>query len=357
MEKRVWGKTKDGADITVYTISNSNGMTVEVMDYGATILSINVPTKDGKVDVALGHKDLESYFTNSSYIGAWVVRHANRIGGANFELNGKTYELEKNDGNNNLHSGSNALNIRMWNVDEAADNHVTFSYDSPAGDMGFPGKMHLTLTYTVLDDNSVALDAGALADEDTIFNPTTHCYFNLAGHDHGTILDHELYVNADSVTFADKESIPDGSIRPVTATPFDFRNYKLIGKEIEADYDMMIYGKGYDHNFVLNKDKESEAPQYSVHGLTLNLAAKLRDPASGHEMEVYTDLPGIQVYTCNFFNGTDIGKSGKPYPYRGATALETQYFPNAINVPSFDQPVVRANEQKYTRTVYKFLNF
>ncbi|MBQ7677501.1 MAG: galactose mutarotase, partial [Lachnospiraceae bacterium] len=250
---------------------------------------------------------------------------------------------------------------RIWQVTKEEADSITFSYDSPDGDMGFGGNMHIDVTYTVRD-GAMVVDYHAKADEDTIFNPTNHSYFNLKGHGEGDVLDHSLIVYADEMTFADEESVPDGTIRKVSGTPFDFTGEKRIGDEIDADYDMMNFGHGYDHNFVLRGDTDEVAkaytrtkPDFGKDGKsgTLQRAATLFAPDHSLSVCVYTDLPGVQVYTGNFIEDGSKGKDGRTYCRRGGVAIETQYYPNAMNIPSFPQPVIRANEDFYSRTVYK----
>lgn len=358
MEKKLWEQSTEGEDIYVYTLTNHNGMSATVMNYGANLLTLNVPDASGKTaDVVLGFDKLENYFDNPACYGCCVCRNANRIGGASFTLNGTTYELEKNDGNNNLHSGSHALHHRVWDVtflqedgsyieDEtkASDQTITFTYDSPNMDMGFPGNMLIGITYTLGDDNSLRIDYHALSDEDTIFNPTNHSYFNLGGHDSGTVLNHEMQVYTEEFTYANEQSIPDGTIRKVAGTPMDFRKPKQIGDDIDADYDQLIWAKGYDHNFIVNKDNDE----------TMTHAATLHDPISGRTMDVYTTLPGVHIYTGNFIGDADAGKNGRKYQPRDGVAFETQYYPNAINVPSFPQPVVKCGEAGGSSTLFKF---
>lgn len=355
--KKVIGATQQGHEINAVTIKNANGMEADIMTYGANLLSLRIPTADGSIDVETGLDRLSDYFKNPSFHGCIVARHANRIGKAAFDLNGKHYELDKNDGNNNLHSGFNPLCYRIYDIADSGDNFVRLTIESPDMEMGFPGNMTFSVTYTLSDDNALIIDYEGKADQDTIFNPTTHSYFNLLGHDHNDILAHELYINADTFTYADSESIPDGTIRDVEGTPMDFRVSKAIGKDIGADYDMLKFGKGYDHNYILKKDDASHAAEYDAFGLTVTHAATVTEPSTGRKMDVYTDLPGIQLYTANFFDGTDVGKGGVNYAQRAAIALETQFYPNAINIPSFPQPVIKAGEDRHSRTVYKFSGF
>ncbi len=346
----VIGKTNDGQDIIAVTIRNKNGMTAEIMNFGAILRKLVLP--DG-CDVVLGYEKLEDYFVNGPYYGCTVARNANRIGGSVFELNGVRYEIEKNDnGHNNLHSGSDTTAKKIWQIDSEKENAVTFSYDSPDMDMGFPGNCKMTVTYTLGDDNTLILDYTGDSDKDTIFNPTNHSYFNLNGQDGSTILEHRVVIDADTFTYADEESIPDGTIREVAGTPMDFREAHTIGERVEEDYDMLKFAAGYDHNYCLNLD--TVEPEYSLPGMDVYFAASVESPDGGRKMEVFTSLPGIQLYVGNYMNPDEVMKGGKKFVRRGGVALETQYFPNAINIPAFEQPVLKAGTTAKSRTVYKF---
>lgn len=340
----LYGKTNDGQKVYAYTLSNNNGMTVKVMNFGAAILEINVPCKDEKVDVLLGHGSIEGYEHNDSAHGSVVGRNANRIDNACFMLNGVKYELDKNDGKNNLHGGYSRYFERIWEVSEGDENEdasITFSLLSPHMDQGFPGEAEIMVTYTLSDDNALSIHYQAVADKDTIFNFTNHSYFNLDGHDAGSIRDHIAYIDSDYFTVTDKELIPTGEIAPVAGTPLDFNTPKPIGQDIDANYEPLNFGSGYDQNWVLDNNNE------------LKLCATLLSNKSGIKMEVYTDLPGIQMYTGNFLNDKN-GKNGAVYTRNSGVALETQYFPDAINHENFKQPIVRAGEEYSTTTVYKF---
>ncbi len=346
----VLGKTKDGKDIIAVTIKNAGGMTAELLNYGAILRKLILP--DG-CDVVLGYEKIEDYFVNGPYYGTTVARNANRIGGSAFDLNGKHYELEKNDnGHNNLHSGSETLAKKTWEIASESDNSVTFSYDSPAMDMGFPGNCKITVTYTLTDSNALVIDYTGDSDEDTIFNPTNHSYFNLNGQDGSTILEHKIMIDADTFTYADEESIPDGTIREVAGTPMDFTEAHVIGERIEEDYDVLKFASGYDHNYCLNLD--TVEPEFSQPGMDVFFAAAVESPESGRKMDVYTSLPGLQLYVGNYMQPEEIMKNGKNFVRRGGIALESQYFPNAINIPAFEQPILKAGETAKSRTVYKF---
>ncbi len=339
-----FGKLQDGREAHLVTIANGNGMTVEVTDYGATWVSAVVPDKTGKcADVVLGYADVTDYAKNGGYMGATIGRSGNRIGGASFELNGKTYCMEKNENGNNLHSGPDGYDRVIWEMKtDAEKNSVEFSHHSPHMDQGFPGNFDITVTYTLTEDNALQIAYRGKADQDTIANLTNHSYFNLEGHDSGDILDHVLWIDADAITEADAQSIPTGKLRPVEGTPFDFRTPKRVGQDIEQDNDQLKNGGGYDHNFALNTDG------------SMKKVASVTAPVSGRIMEVYTDCVGMQLYTGNFIEDTQISKDGNAYHKRSGLCLETQFFPDAIHHAEFKSPVLKAQEEYRTTTIYKF---
>lgn len=345
--KKEFGQTKDGKTAYLYTVENKNGVVATYTDFGAILVSLYVADKNGKKeDVVLGFDKLEDYFENEPNFGATIGRHANRIGGAAFELNGVTYQLDKNDDNNNLHGGYDGYHKRLWNAEtyeEERGQVIEFTYHSPDGDQGFPGNLDISVKYILTEEDSIIIEYNATPDKDTVINLTNHSYFNLAGQASGTILDQVAWIDSDEFTFADEESIPNGEIRKTAGTPMDFTTPKKVGKDIEVDYDQLNWGKGFDHNWIL-KTKKGE----------MSLVASLWDENSGRYMEVFTDLPGIQFYTGNFLDGTLTGKDGATYIQRSGLCFETQYFPNAINVPSFEQPVTKAGENYHTVTIYKF---
>lgn len=339
--KRAFGtlKTKEKAEL--YLLKNEKGMEVAISDYGATIVNVIVPDKEGHpTDVVLGYDDVSGYEKGDRVFGAFVGRVANRIAGGSFTLNGKTYELTKNDGDNTLHGGRDMMNKRMWKVEESTDNSVTLSLDSPDGDQGFPGNLKLTVTYTVTPENELEIVYGATADADTLLNLTNHSYFNLAGQGSGDVLDQKVTISADYFTLADAQSIPTGELTPVKGTPMDFNEAKAIGQDIEADYQPLIDGKGYDHNWV-------------IRGEGFRKAASMYSDKTGIHMDVYTDLPGMQLYTANYVD-YEKGKGGAEYRIRNAACFETQFFPDAIHHSEFAQPVIKANELFTSKTVYQF---
>ena len=344
LQKKDFGKTSKGAQATLYILENEAGMQISVSDFGATLTSVLVPDKDNNlVEVTLGYDDAAGYEAGlGNAFGASVGRNANRIAGAVIEINGTEYHLTKNDGENNLHSGLDFYHGRLWKVADADDTHVTFEMDSPDGDQGYPGAVHIEVTYTLTEDNAVKIAYHAVPDADTLINMTNHSYFNMDGHASGDVLVQEVWIDADAFTRADAESIPTGEITPVEGTPMDFRTKKAIGKEIETDYEALNFGKGYDHNWVLNNKGEFAK------------VAEMSSEECGITMEVYTDLPGMQLYTGNFIVDAK-GKGGAHYHKRQAACFETQFFPDAIHKENFAGPVCKKGETYETTTMYKFI--
>lgn len=337
-----FGTTKEGNEVTCYTVENKNGMRADFIDYGANIVRLFVPDQEGKLDdVVLGFDDVASYEVNGCFFGSFIGRHGNRIGDAKFELNGVTYELEKNDGANNLHGGTPGYNKVMYRA-ETTENSVTFSRVSPNMEQGYPGNLEISVTYTITDDNELKIFYQAKSDKDTLCNVTNHSYFNLRGHDGGEITDHKVWIQANGFTETSDDLIPNGNIVDVTGTPMDFRTKKTIGDEIEADYKPLKIAGGYDHNFALDKTAGK-----------VEKVAELSEDTTGRTMEVYTDLPGMQLYTGNFIVKEN-GKNGTEYTKRNGVCFETQFFPNSVNVPSFDSCVLRAGETFTSTTIYRF---
>ena len=343
MKQRPFGKNTKGEAATLYTFENSSGMVMEVTDFGATLYSLLVPDgKGGRIDVVLGYDDPIGYEGPSgTFFGATVSRNANRIGNARVVINGKEYRLDQNDGNNNLHSGYDFQSFRIWKVKAMTENSITFSLHSPDGDQGYPGAVDMDVTYTLTEENEVRLDYYAVPDADTILNLTNHSYFNLNGHASGSVLKHTVWLDADSFTRADAQSIPTGEIVPVAGTPMDFRTRKEGGRDIEMDYEALNFGKGYDHNWCLNN------------GGKLAKVAELTGDLSGITMDVSTDLPGVQIYTANFLE-KEAGKDGVVYLRRQGICFETQYYPDALNHPNFPSTLCKAGEVYKTTTIYRF---
>ena len=342
-------QVKDFDSIKLYTLKNESGMTVRVTNYGAIITSIIVPDRNGKrADVALGYDRVEDYINavDKPYFGAVVGRYGNRIAKGEFTLDGETYSLLQNNGENHLHGGAIGFDKVVWAVDEYVEGKsLTLSYLAKDKEEGYPGNLELTIIYTLADDNSLVVDYHASTDKATPINVTQHTYFNLKGEGQGTILDHKLMLNAKTFTPVDESLIPTGEMPAVAGTPFDFTTAKAIGRDIDQQNEQLVFGLGYDHNWILNKDgKEGE----------LSLAAQVHEPSSGRVMEIYTTEPGIQFYCGNFLDGRLKGKSGKPYVHRGGFCLETQHFPDSPNQPNFPSTILKPGETYESKTVFKF---
>lgn len=337
-----FGSTSKKEEAVLYTLTNENGMSASITNYGAALVKLNVPDKEGKLrDVVLGYDDVTGYETGGGSFGAPVGRNANRIGGAVITIQDKTYELEKNDNGNNLHSGTNYYNKRIWNVGEKTDSKIEFVLHSPDGDQGYPGTLDMHVTYELTEDNELRLIYDAVPDQDTIINMTNHSYFNLDGHDSGNVLKELVTLDADYFTRADAQSIPTGELADVTGTPMDFRMPRALGEAIDADYEAVRLGKGYDHNWVLKNNGKFDKVAQAV------------SEKSGIVMEVWTDLPGMQMYTANFLDN-EHGKNGAVYGIRDAVCFETQYFPDAVHHENFASPICKKGIPYHTVTSYKF---
>ena len=347
--KQSFGKSTDGTEVFLYEITNTSGATMKVTDFGAILVSLMVPDENHKLrDVVLGYDTVEGYYENPPHFGSPIGRNGNRIGNASFTIDGVTYQLEKNDnGKNNLHSGPNFYRTRVWDVVEidAEKNSITFSIKSPHLDQGFPGNFTAFVSYTLTEKNELVLDYKGTADKDTIVNMTNHSYFNLAGHDAGaeSVMNHLVQIHAEEYTPTDKLLIPTGEIAPVAGTPMDFTTPKKIGQDVDADFEQLIMAGGYDHNYALTRKKGE-----------MREAAVVWCEESGIQMKVYTDLPGMQLYTGNFIVDAK-GKGGAHYHKRQAACFETQFFPDAIHKENFAGPVCKKGETYETTTMYKFI--
>ena len=340
--KKEFGKNSKGELAHFYEITNGKGMKAVVTDFGATLHSLYVPDKDGNLrDVVWGYDTVTEYeIDNGPYFGATVGRIANRVGGALVTIHGVDYPMEVNERTNCLHSGPNCYHVRMWNA-EILENAVKFSILSPDGDQGLPGNFDLSVTYVLTEDNGLKIVYDGVSDKDTFVSMTNHSYFNLNGENSDSILEHELWVNADGYTRVNNEMIATGEIIDVTGTALDFRTAKSIGRDICNEEEPLQIAGGYDHNWTINAHAEDEA------------IVKLASAESGISLEVYTDYPGIQIYTGNFLCDKP-GKGGRIYQNRSAVALETQQYPNAVNHKNFPSPLVKAGENFHTETEYRF---
>ena len=328
--KRIFGTGPNGEEVYLYTLRNSHGVEVSITNYGGAITSILVPDRNGVFgDVVLGYDTLDDYIKNPRYLGAVIGRFANRIAGGKFWLNQVEYQLAQNNGSNHLHGGTKGFDKRVWNATELLSD-LRLEYLSPDGEENYPGNLHVAIDYSLKDENELRLDYRAFADKDTIVNLTNHSYFNLAGQ--GTILDHELKLQADSFTPVSDELIPTGEIRAVDGTRMDFRTSRVISEG------------GYDHNFVLNDWQLG----------SVRSVAQLREPKSGRVMEVFTTQPGIQFYSGNFLDGSLVGKGGVRYQKYAGLCLETQHFPDSPNHRNFPSTVLRTGALYKQTTIYKF---
>ena len=349
ISKAPFGNLLSGQEVSKFTLTNANGIELQVIDYGGIITSLHTPDRHGVLaDIVLGYDNITGYLTNSPYFGAIVGRYGNRIAKGRFTLDGATYSLAVNNGKNALHGGLVGFDKVMWHAepfDSASSGHVgiVFTYTSVDGEEGYPGTLRASVTYTLTDSDDLSIEYRATTDKATPINLTQHTYFNLAGHGSGSIVNQVISINADAFTPVDSTLIPTGELQPVAGTAFDLRTPGGIGVHInEQDPQLKIAG-GYDHNFVLNRT-----------GDTLVMAARAYDPASGRVLEVLTTEPGLQFYTGNFLDGTITGKSGSIYARRYGFCLETQHFPDSPNQKAFPTAILRPSTEYRSRTVFAF---
>lgn len=347
IEKSLFGTMRDGTPVLCYTLKNASGASVKITQYGGAMVELHVPGRDGKLaDVICGYDDLNGYLEGAGYHGALIGRFGNRIADGRFVLNGKEYHLAKNEGGiSHLHGGNIGFDQKIWDAvpeEKDGDCILHLFLISEDGEEGYPGRLEVKVTYTLTHDNALRIVYNAISDKDTIINLTNHAFYNLGGYDSGDVLGHELMIDADAITEVDERCIPTGKLLPVAGTPFDFRQAKPIGRDIDQDCSQLRCGNGYDHNFVLNNNG------------SLAKIAEVYDPASGRVMEVYTDQPGVQLYTANGMNGTYPFKKGIAQTPRHALCLETQFFPDGPNHENFPSCVLRAGETYRHHTEYRF---
>ena len=334
----------DGKEIRLYTLKNSKGTEVWLTNYGARIVSVITPDSVGNpADIALGYRTFDEYLNDNMYLGCIVGRYANRIARGKFTLDGVTYSLYLNNGQNTLHGGLKGFDKQVWDSHQNGDT-VFFSYLSKDGEEGYPGNLMVHVFYVLTDDNHLLLDMQAETDKKTIINLTNHAYFNLNGEGSGDILGHDLTLVADAITPVDSTLIPTGELMPVDNTPFDFRKPYSIGARINESHQQLAYGKGYDHNWVLSK-----APG------AFGLAARLHSPVTGRILEIWTTQPGIQFYSGNFMDGTAKGKSGGIYAFRNGLALEPDHFPDSPNQKNFPSVLLNPGEKFHETIEYVFI--
>jgi aldose 1-epimerase len=347
MTKTVFGKLPDGREVSQFTLRNGAGITVQVINYGATITSLLVPDRNGKMaDVVLGYDSVQGYMEGTSYFGAIVGRYGNRIGKGQFSLDGKQYQVTINDGENHLHGGKIGFNKVLWDVKKVAespDPSIQLQYVSPDGEEGYPGTVTLKVSYTLTGKNELRIDYEGTTDKATILNPTQHSYFNLSGSFTNAILDHLVLIDSDGITPVDKGLIPTGQIMSVANTPFDFRTPMAIGAHINDQNEQIALGHGYDHNWVLKGSPGS-----------VRKVAEVYESTSGRMMTLSTDQAGLQFYTGNFLDGSAKGKNGVTYRQRTGFCMETQAFPDTPNKPQFPSITLRPGQIYHQTTIYQF---
>ena len=345
VKREPFGKMPDGKAVERFTLTNANGVELKAMSYGGIITSLRVPDRTGRLDdIVLGFDHLESYLKEHPFFGAIIGRYGNRIAKGAFTLDGKSYTLATNNAPNHLHGGNNGFDKVLWTGEPVAGrNAIAFTRASPDGEEGYPGNLRVRVTYTLTDKNELIVDYLATTDKPTPVNLTQHSYFNLAGQASGDILGHQLLLNADRYTPVDDTLIPTGELAPVAGTPFDFRQPTAIGARIDQDHPQLKNGKGYDHNWVLNRT-----------GSGRQLAARVIEPRTGRTMEIATTEPGIQFYSGNFLDGTLTGKAGAVYKHRTGFCLETQHYPDSPNQPKFPSTTLRPGTEYKTSTVFTF---
>ncbi|MGD0337187.1 MAG: aldose epimerase family protein [Bacteroidota bacterium] len=347
IETTLYGKLPDGREVYQYTLTNSAGSKVKIINFGAAVTSLEVPDRNGKLeDVVLGYDSLQGYISCKSYLGVIVGRYGNRIAKGRIQLDGKTYQLTVNDGENHLHGGKLGFEKRLWDakvVKESNDPSLELTYVDPEGEEGYPGKVTMTVTYTWTEKNELRIEYRGTTDKTTILNPTHHSYFNLSGSPANPILDNLLTIEADSITPVDKGLITTGKYMNVANTPMDFRVPTAIGSHINDQYEQLIFGKGYDHNWVLRNFNGK-----------VRKVAELYEPKSGRLMTMYTDQPGLQFYSGNFLDGTIKGKKGIAYQHRTGLCLESQCYPDSPNKPEFPSVVLKPGGVYRQTTIYQF---
>lgn len=345
--KQSFGKTSDGQQVDIYTVRNTRGVEAKITNYGAIVVSLKVPDRNGKFDdVVLGFNDFDSYLKNDPYLGAIVGRYGNRIAKGRFTLNGVEYKLATNNGENHLHGGIKGFDKVVWTGREMktqAGPAVVLTYLSKDGEEGYPGNLNVRVVYTLTNNNELKVDYTATTDKDTVTNLTHHSYFNLAGEGNGDILNHLVTINANRFVPTDAGSIPTGKLKSVAGTPFDFLKPAAIGARINEDDEQLRFGSGYDHTWVINGRPG-----------VMRLAATAYEATSGRVMQVWTTEPGVQFYTGNFLNGTLTGKTGKIYARRTGFCFETQHYPDSPNQPSFPTTVLRKGQTFKSTTIYRF---
>jgi aldose 1-epimerase len=348
VSRKPFGKTSDGKEVFLFSLRNTKGAEALISNYGGLVTSLRVPDRSGHLgDVVLGYDNLASYIKETPYFGALIGRYGNRIARGKFTLDGKEYHLATNNYPNALHGGIKGFDKVVWAAEPFRSDSgvgIVLAHTSPDGDEGYPGTLHAKVTYTLTDDDELAIDYEATTDKATPVNLTNHTYWNLAGEGTGDILDHVLTLESSAIVPVDSTLIPTGKLMPVAGTPFDFRTPTAIGKRIADPHEQIRFGKGYDHTWVLDGARQSG----------LAHAAHLTEPTTGRSLDIYTTEPGVQFYSGNFLDGTAVGKHGHAYKFRYGLALETHHYPDSPNQPSFPSTILRPGQTYRTRTIFRF---
>tara|TARA_R110002050_G_scaffold171837_1_gene303945 strand:+ start:13745 stop:14860 length:1116 start_codon:yes stop_codon:yes gene_type:complete len=345
IENAKFNDRSDYPTVELITLKNSNGLVTQITNYGGRVVNLWVPDKKGSFeDIVLGYSSLDGYLnSNEIYFGALIGRYGNRIGNGRFSLDSKEYQLAANNGVNHLHGGVIGFNNKVWTAKQTDGQTLELTYLSEDNEEGYPGNLRVKVVYTLNNANELKIEYWANTDQPTPVNLTHHSFFNLKGAGNGSINDHILQLNANSYTPVDQGLIPNGKIEPVDGTPMDFTEAVEIGKRVNQNFEQLVFGLGYDHNWVLNKsDKE------------IQFAAKITEPKSGRSISVFTNEPGLQFYGGNFLDGSDTGKGGKKYTFRSAFCLETQHYPDSPNNPNFPSTILNPGEEYYSVCIYKF---
>ncbi|GAB6393694.1 MAG: galactose mutarotase [Bacteroidales bacterium] len=344
LKKSGFATEVDGKPVALYILKNKNGLEAAITNYGGRLVSMMAPDRNGKpTDVVLGYDNIADYLASDGNYGALIGRYGNRIANGRFTLDGTEYSLPQNNNGHCLHGGPKGFHTRVWDAKQVNDRTLELTYTSADGEAGFPGNLSVKVTYSLTDDNAIDIRYEATTDKPTVVNLTNHTYFNLSGIPGSQVLDQLIQINADSITPVNETLIPTGALLAVDGTPMDLRKPVVIGARIDENFDQLVKGRGYDHNWVLNSGGDVRV-----------WAAKAVSPASGIVLEVYTNEPGVQFYTGNFMDGKDKGKSGTVYPHRGAFCLETQHYPDSPNQSAFPPVVLRPGEHYVSRCIYKF---
>ena len=344
--KVTFGQTKDGREAHLITLTNKNGMRADVTDYGATLVSLFAPDKAGNMaDIIWGFNHVSGYENSKAFFGSTVGRHAGRIKHGAYSINGKDYQLVINDRGHTVHGGPDSFHSRLFHIESLSENHVVFTYLSPDGEAHFPGNLQVTVTYRLLDDNSLCIDFDGQSDADTILSMTNHAYFNLDGPGSPSILDHQFKVPAETYTEVTAEGLPTGRLLPVDGTPYDFREFQAIGARIHEPEEGLVFCDGYDHTFVIAPEKFED----------MRLSCEVKNSTGTRHLQLFTNQPGLQFYTGNYLNGTEQGKDGSFFGRQSALCIEPQIFADALNHPHFPSPILKAGETYCYRSIYKFI--